>query len=277
MNSVLAKWNKAGEATAMKAMLACCAARRWAQAMVAGRPYSGPVALGVAADQVWSTMEEPDWLEAFAAHPRIGERTPTPASTAARWSKQEQSSTADAGDEVLTRLTAGNAAYEKRYGFTYIVCATGKSAREMLAILEQRLKNDRETELREAAGQQREITRIRLRKWLMGMSAITTHVLDSVLGKPAPGIGVRLEMFDEDSWLLLSESATDADGRCRNLAREASAGLYRLTFSTSEYFSQQGRSSIYPEISITFRCSGEADYHLPLLLSDNSYTTYRGS
>lgn len=109
------------------------------------------------------------------------------------------------------------------------------------------------------------------------MSAITTHVLDTALGKPAAGVGVRLEKFDEDSWLLLAESATDADGRCRNLASDESAGLYRITFSTEAYFNEKGRSSIYPEICITFHCRGEAHYHLPLLLSDNSYTTYRGS
>ncbi|HVP46773.1 MAG TPA: hydroxyisourate hydrolase [Bryobacteraceae bacterium] len=109
------------------------------------------------------------------------------------------------------------------------------------------------------------------------MSGITTHVLDTVLGKPAAGIGVRLEKFDEDTWLLLAESATDADGRCRNLVSEASAGLYRITFSTGTYFEEQKRSSLYPEISITFNCRGGAHYHLPLLLSDNSYTTYRGS
>jgi 5-hydroxyisourate hydrolase len=109
------------------------------------------------------------------------------------------------------------------------------------------------------------------------MSAITTHVLDTVLGKPAAGIGVRLERLDEDSWLTLAESATDADGRCRNLASNAPAGLYRLTFGTGTYFQQLRRTSIYPEISITFHCRGEAHYHLPLLLSDNSYTTYRGS
>jgi 5-hydroxyisourate hydrolase len=109
------------------------------------------------------------------------------------------------------------------------------------------------------------------------MSAITTHVLDTVLGRPAAGIGVRLEQFDEDSWLLLAESATDADGRSRNLASDARAGLYRLTFSTGAYLKEQGRCSIYPKICVMFECRGEDHYHLPLLLSDNSYTTYRGS
>jgi 5-hydroxyisourate hydrolase len=109
------------------------------------------------------------------------------------------------------------------------------------------------------------------------MSVITTHVLDTVLGKPAPGVGVRLERLDEESWLLLVESATDADGRSRSLAANAPPGLYRLTFATGTYLKARGRSSIYPEICITFQCGGEAHYHLPLLLSDNSYTTYRGS
>lgn len=109
------------------------------------------------------------------------------------------------------------------------------------------------------------------------MSGITTHVLDITLGKPAAGVGIRLEKLDDDAWLMLAESATDGDGRCRNLAANASAGLYRLTFATGAYLQQQGRSTIYPEVSVTFHCRGEAHYHVPLLLSDNSYTTYRGS
>ncbi len=109
------------------------------------------------------------------------------------------------------------------------------------------------------------------------MSGITTHVLDVTLGKPAAGVGIRLEKLDEDAWLMLAESATDADGRCRDLTTNASAGLYRLTFATGAYLRQQGRTSIFPEVSVTFECRGEAHYHVPLLLSDYGYTTYRGS
>lgn len=113
------------------------------------------------------------------------------------------------------------------------------------------------------------------------MSKITTHVLDTVLGKPATGIVVLLERQDPDQdqvrWTAIAQAETDADGRCQSLAPEAAAGLYRLTFQTGPYFARQARQSIYPEISITFRCAGETHYHLPLLLSDNSYTTYRGS
>jgi 5-hydroxyisourate hydrolase len=114
------------------------------------------------------------------------------------------------------------------------------------------------------------------------MSEITTHILDTALGKPAAGVGVRLERQELDRrktgrWAPVSASETDGDGRCRDLAQNAPAGIYRLTFETGEYLGRQGRTTIYPEIVITFTCIGEGHYHLPLLLSDNSYTTYRGS
>jgi 5-hydroxyisourate hydrolase len=109
------------------------------------------------------------------------------------------------------------------------------------------------------------------------MSNITTHVLDAVIGKPAAGVTVRLDKRENSAWISIRESHTDADGRCRDLTSDAIAGLYRLTFSTGTYLASKARTSIYPEISITFNCKGDEHYHLPLLLSDNSYTTYRGS
>ena len=113
-------------------------------------------------------MKETDWMEAFACHPRIGERTAAHATAqSAAWSRQEQSSAATASERIVAELAEGNADYEQRFGFTYIVCATGKSADEMLAILQRRLGSDRQTELREAAEQQRQIMQIRLGKWLM--------------------------------------------------------------------------------------------------------------
>lgn len=148
-------------------MLACCGARRWADAMVASRPVSNVALLSETADRIWATMQEPDWLEAFACHPRIGERkAPHATAQSAKWSRQEQSSATTASDRTLAELAESNALYEHRFGFTYIVCATGKSADEMLAILQRRLASDRTTELREAAEQQRQITQIRLGKWL---------------------------------------------------------------------------------------------------------------
>jgi 5-hydroxyisourate hydrolase len=109
------------------------------------------------------------------------------------------------------------------------------------------------------------------------MSAITTHILDAVLGKPAADVTIYIEKSMPDGWIALGESATDNDGRCRDLCTDASEGTYRLTFAVGNYFKRQSRTSIYPEISITFLVDGEHHYHIPLLLSDNSYTTYRGS
>jgi 5-hydroxyisourate hydrolase len=109
------------------------------------------------------------------------------------------------------------------------------------------------------------------------MSRISTHVLDAVLGKPAAGIAVRLDLRASEGWHTVATSVTDADGRVKALTESASQGDYRISFVTAPYFEAQKRSSIYPEIVLTFRCDGAAHFHLPLLLSDNSYTTYRGS
>jgi OHCU decarboxylase len=149
-------------------MIACCGAKRWASAMVALRPIESVLELSEAADRVWATMDEADWMEAFACHPWIGDRKAAHATAkSVAWSRQEQSSGMSLGNKTRTELAEGNALYEQRYGFTYIVCATGKSAEEMLEILKRRLNSDRTTELREAAEQQRQITQIRLGKWLV--------------------------------------------------------------------------------------------------------------
>jgi 2-oxo-4-hydroxy-4-carboxy-5-ureidoimidazoline decarboxylase len=168
VNSTLASWNAARADRALTAMIACCGARRWADAMVALRPVADATELSEAADRIWRTMGEADWLEAFACHPRIGQPTAAPASPqSAAWSQEEQSSANCAAELVLAKLVVGNALYAQRFGFTYIVCATGKSAEEMLSILNRRLTCNRPTELREAAEQQRQIMQIRLRKWLI--------------------------------------------------------------------------------------------------------------
>jgi 2-oxo-4-hydroxy-4-carboxy-5-ureidoimidazoline decarboxylase len=167
MNPVLNAWNRDDEDSALDVMIACCGAKRWAAAMVAARPLHSIAALSEAADRAWGTMEEGDWLEAFACHPRIGERKAAHATAqAAAWSRQEQATVSSAEERVLAELAEGNALYEERFGFTYVVCATGRSADEMLAILQRRLASDRAAELREAAEQQRQILQIRLGKWL---------------------------------------------------------------------------------------------------------------
>ncbi len=167
MNEALSTWNAADDETALQVILACCGSRRWAAAMLDARPLRDEDHLRRTADQLWNTMEQDDWMEAFACHPRIGQQASRHASAQSlEWSRGEQSSAATASDDTLAQLAAGNLAYEQRFGFTYIVCATGKTAGEMLSLLEKRLTNDRNAEMREAAEQQRQIMHIRLRKWL---------------------------------------------------------------------------------------------------------------
>jgi OHCU decarboxylase len=175
VNETLAAWNAAGATEARNAMLACCGSKRWADAMVALRPIASVAALSEEADRVWGTMQEADWFEAFACHPRIGERkgigerkvSMHAGEQSAAWSRAEQAQASSASENVLAEIAAENQRYEERFGFTYIVCATGKSAEEMLAILKRRLGSTRESELREAAEQQRQIMQIRLGKWLI--------------------------------------------------------------------------------------------------------------
>lgn len=138
-------------------LLKVCGSKNWAAAVARSRPFSSWADLIQRSGEIWLTLAEPDWLEAFAAHPRIGERK-------AGWSQQEQSGTAGAAEETMHAIAEGNRAYEEKFGFVYLVCATGKSADAMLANLRSRLGHDRETELRTAADEQRRIIELRLEK-----------------------------------------------------------------------------------------------------------------
>jgi 2-oxo-4-hydroxy-4-carboxy-5-ureidoimidazoline decarboxylase len=155
----------------------CCGARAWAERMAAGRPYRNRAGIFAAAERAADKLKPADWLEAFAHHPRIGERAALqagapapgagsgPASSAA-WAGEEQRGAAQAPQATLDALAAGQRAYEEQFGYIFIVCATGKSADEMLALLHARLANDPDTELVNAAREQRAITRLRLEKLL---------------------------------------------------------------------------------------------------------------
>lgn len=127
--------------------------------MVAARPFADRAALLADADAVWSRLRTEDWLEAFRAHPRIGEAR-------ALRSEPEQARARDAGETVLAALAEGNRLYEERFGHIFLIRAAGRGAVEMLANLRARLRNDPATELRVAAEQQREITRLRLERLL---------------------------------------------------------------------------------------------------------------
>ena len=167
MSDVLNQWNNLQAAAAEREILPCGGSKVWARAMADRRPIFDEKALLTACDEIWWSLGVSDWLEAFRSHPRIGDSPATPASSrSAGWSSEEQSKVGTANEDVRMAVADANRAYEERFHRIFIVCATNKSAQEILEILRRRLANDDTTELREAAEQQRQIAHIRLRKWL---------------------------------------------------------------------------------------------------------------
>ena len=168
MNAGLHKLNAFLQEQAQAEFLKCCGSRRFASAMTAARPFANVDELLMKADRTWSALGSEDWLEAFRAHPKIGEKKAAAAQSkeAQQWSAQEQSGINHATADTMAAIAEGNRDYEHRFGFIFIVCATGRSSEEMLAILRARLQNDAETEIAVAAEEQRKITRLRLEKLL---------------------------------------------------------------------------------------------------------------
>jgi OHCU decarboxylase len=146
----------------------CCGSTIWARRMCEERPFHNLEELLAKADAEWWSLEEEDWLEAFSRHPKIGEKKSERAqhAEAQKWSEQEQAGTSSAAEETRRELDLLNQEYAEKFGFIYIVCATGKTADEMLSLLKERLRNDPETEIRAAAEEQRQITHLRLNKLL---------------------------------------------------------------------------------------------------------------
>ena len=170
MSDVLARWNFLPHAAAVDEILPCCGSRAWADGMVGRRPLPDEAALLGASDETWRSLAESDWREAFRSHPRIGESQAPKAAfeRSVAWSAQEQRNVASADDSIKMALAEGNREYERRFSRIFIVCATGKSPAEILKILQRRMKNEEHTELQEASDEQRQITQIRLKKWLQG-------------------------------------------------------------------------------------------------------------
>ena len=162
----LEELNEATKTDALAALLACCGSTRWARDMVDKRPFQDLHELYVTAEHVWWLLDEVDWLEAFRAHPKIGEKRAPDTSIADRWASEEQSSAGRAQSETLDALRKTNQDYERRFGYIFIVCATGKRADEMLALLNERMTNDPDAEIRIAAEEQARITELRLKKLL---------------------------------------------------------------------------------------------------------------
>ena len=265
-----------------------------------------------------------DWEEAFRGHPRIGDdpvKLKEKFSTTSDWALGEQSKAmATANAETLTELGEMNVKYEEKFGRIFIICASGVSAEFVLANVKDRMENSPWAEMMVAAREQMKITELRLKKLNLRFGAkdgeepaasqaasmkkrvkmlneqtssstnsekkspITTHVLDTALGKPAEGIRVTLNNRSSAAPWKSLEGYTNADGRVTDLMGRGEtlfAGDYELVFHVQEYVRMTtGQKSFYPECPIRFTVfSGRTKehYHVPLLLNPFGYGTYRGS
>ena len=164
----LTEFNNLGKKRVQAELLRCCGSQRWVEILEERRPFKDFDHLQHEAAEVWNRLDPQDWLEAFGAHPKIGdlESLRHRFKDTRNWSEGEQSGVEGASEDTLRGLAEGNRHYEERFGHLFLVCATGKSAREMLEILHQRLANEPEKELLVAVGEQEKITRLRLAKLL---------------------------------------------------------------------------------------------------------------
>ncbi|MDX6319230.1 MAG: 2-oxo-4-hydroxy-4-carboxy-5-ureidoimidazoline decarboxylase [Nocardioidaceae bacterium] len=161
---MLDSFNAAADDEQLRASLrACCAAESWVEQMIAGRPYASETALAEMSDRATATLDDTGLAQALRGHPRIGARVD---GREGAWSRQEQSGVAGAGQDARARLAVANAAYEQRFGHVYLVCATGRTADELLAVCEDRLNNEPADERGVVLAELAKINRLRLVKLL---------------------------------------------------------------------------------------------------------------
>jgi 2-oxo-4-hydroxy-4-carboxy-5-ureidoimidazoline decarboxylase len=162
----LQQFNSIPQPEVVAELMRCCGSTRWAGLMAARRPFPSMELLLTSAEELWNGLSPDDWKEAFSHHPRIGDvgKLREKFAATAEWASKEQSGVSLAAEDVLVSLAEKNRTYEKKFGYIFIVCATGKSARELLELLDARLMNDPPSELHMAAAEQLKITRLRLNK-----------------------------------------------------------------------------------------------------------------
>lgn len=168
-NSKLEILNASSEDEAIEELTRCCGSSSWVEKMLARRPFHSVEELFSAADDIWFKLAPQDWVEAFSHHPRIGDVDSLRAKFAstASWCENEQKGVSQATEDVLHQLAKLNDAYFEKYGYIFIVCATGKTADQMLEILKARMPNNNDDEIKVAAGEQAKITKIRLEKLVL--------------------------------------------------------------------------------------------------------------
>nr|AKF43400.1 transthyretin-like S-allantoin synthase protein [Pelargonium nanum] len=327
-----------------KDYLACCGSSKFAKEMASASPFETLEDALTTARHIWfNKVDVNGWLEAFEAHPQIG-KSPSPnhkSETSAQWSKGEQTTAlATATGSSLLELSDWNAQYTQKFGFMFLVCATGMSISEILSELKKRYPNRPIIECEIAAQEQMKITELRLAKLFSTKAEaasthdqqpmapakkveedrmsiigddvpvlsqepadrtsqvssrtrppITTHVLDVSRGSPAVGMDVQLEMWmnkesrpsfdatDIGGWVMQGFSTTDKDGRSGQLMSivdSVNPGIYRISFNTGKYCP----GGFFPYVSLVFEIretQKSEHFHVPLLFSPFSFTTYRGS
>jgi len=166
--TVLEAWNVKPVDEAEDELLPCCGSTAWATRLAEERPYAEEAEFLAASNRVWMGLNEEDWMEAFATHPRIGERHATATAQSLQWSTGEQSAAMRSDEAVKMRLAEANREYETKFGRVFLICAAGRSSDEILAALEKRMGNDAAAEMSNAVEEQRKITQLRLRRWLTG-------------------------------------------------------------------------------------------------------------
>lgn len=277
-------FNKLSKAEKTKLLMSCCGSSGWVALMLKQFPFASETVLIDTATELWyNQCNSIDWLEAFTQHPQIGDVK----SLTKKFAGNEQASVATATKKTITALANANKEYEAKFGFIFIVCATGKPATEMLRLLEDRLSNSIGEELHIAMGEQMKITILRFQKLLadgdwffLKPSQLTTHVLDTAAGKPGKDISIRLQIPVNGSWQTIAQGITNSDGRAGDLLPsplKLAHGNYKLVFDTGSYFAAQKIKGFYPEVEIQFIVFDDAHYHVPLLINPFGYSTYRGS
>ena len=280
----LAAFNTLDKKSAKKHLFDCCGCDKWASNMMTHFPFASEKQLVDLSAKIWyDECSESDWRESFTHHPKIGDVQ----SLTEKFAGKEQAGVAVATEETIAALAQANTDYENKFGFIFIVCATGKSANEMLQLLLDRLKNTAEEELHIAMGEQQKISIIRFKKLLtdddfsfLKVSQITTHVLDTAVGLPGKNISIRLQTKRNNLWQTIAQGITNADGRIPDLLpqeRNLKPATYKMVFDTGSYYANQNLKTFYPEVEIQFTTFDETHYHVPLLINPFGYNTYRGS
>lgn len=275
-------FNNLDRDTAAKELFSCCGSQNWVSLLMQKFPFGSHETLIEKAREVWyERCNKNDWLESFRQHPKIGDKK----GLTEKFAGKEQASVASATEEIIDALVKANAEYEKKFGFIFIVCATGKSPEEMLRLLKDRVKNNTDDELTIAMGEQHKITLVRFKKLLediqfLKMSQITTHVLDTAAGKPGNDISIMLQQLHTHGYATIAQGITNNDGRIADLLppdKKLQLGIYKLVFETGIYYSAKSIKTFYPLVEIQFMISDDSHYHIPLLISPFGYSTYRGS